>query len=274
MNKFKCKVTVIMAVYNEENYIEKAILSIEEQTIDDIELIVCDDASSDETYRILLELEKKYSNIILIRNKSNKGLAYSLNRCIEIANGEYLARMDADDVSLPERIEKQLLFLEKNTDYDLVGCQYVMIDNNNCKLYSHKLTIPTEKVLPLDVPFAHPTIIIRSSSMKKLNGYLVSKHTLRCEDLEMWYRFFSSGMKGYNLPEYLYLKKQDESDYKRKTISYGIDIFLVNISGLKLVKAKWFRFVLACKPLITVIVPNSFIIQYHKKKFKYPVITC
>jgi len=272
MNNFKCKVSVIMAVYNEENYIEKAVLSIERQTIHDIELIVCDDASSDKTYRILIELKKKFSNIVLIRNKSNMGLAYSLNRCIEIANGEYLARMDADDVSLPERIEKQLLFLEKNTEYDLVGCQYIMRDNN-CQLYSRKLTIPSEKVLPLDVPFAHPTILIRSSSMKKLNGYLVSKHTRRCEDLEMWYRFFSLEMKGYNLPEYLYLKKQDKSDYKRKTIRYGIDIFLVNIYGLKLIRAEWFRFALACKSLITVIVPSGVIIHYHKKKFKYPVIT-
>lgn len=262
-----------MAVYNEEDCITRAVKSVEEQTVNDIEFIICDDASTDETYSILVGLAARYSNIVLIRNNTNMGLAYSLNQCIKLSHGEYLARMDADDISLPERIEKQLIFLQHHPEYDLVGCQYIMLGEKNDLLYSQKKAIPTEKVLPLDVPFAHPTVLIRHSAMERLGGYLVSQRTRYCEDLELWYRFFALGMKGYNLNEYLYLKKQDTSDHKKKTLRYGLDIFLVNIYGLKLIRANWFRFVLACKPLISVIVPNNFIIQYHKKKFKYPIIT-
>jgi len=262
-----------MAVYNEEDSITRAVKSVEEQTINDIEFIICDDASTDNTYSILLDLASRYSNIILIHNNKNMGLAYSLNKCIKLSHGEYLARMDADDISMPERIERQLSFLQHHSEYDLVGCQYIMFEEKTDLLYSHKEIIPTEKVLPVDVPFAHPTVLIRYSSMERLGGYLVSQHTRYCEDLELWYRFFALGMKGYNLNEYLYLKKQDTADYKKKTLRDGFDIFLINIYGLKLIRAKWFRFLLACKPLISVIVPNNFIIQYHKKKFKYPIIT-
>lgn len=264
----KFKVSVIMAVYNEEEYVEKAVMSLLQQTLNNIEIVICDDSSTDSSYDILIRLANRFSNIILIRNETNMGLAYSLNRCIELSHGEFLARMDADDISLPRRLEKQLFFLEKHTEYDLVGCQYIMFDENNNQLYSHKKSEPTEKVLPLDVPFAHPTILIRADSMRILGGYVVSKRTRRCEDLELWYRFFAAGMAGYNFNEYLYLKKQDISDYKNRKFRYGVDIFCVNIKGLTLIKADWIRYFFAIKSLIVSVVPKRLMIEYHKLRFK------
>src|SRR5690625_1613346 len=114
-------VSVIMGVYNSEKTIERCINSILEQSYKKWELIICDDGSSDSTYEIVKSFTDRFSNIVLIKNNTNKGLAYSLNRCLDVARGEYIARMDADDIAISNRFQKQVDFLNANPEYDVVG---------------------------------------------------------------------------------------------------------------------------------------------------------
>ena len=108
-----------MGIYNCETTLEAAIVSILEQTVADWELILCDDGSTDRTYDIARRYQEAYpEKVILLKNQTNQGLNYTLNKCLNISDAEYIARMDADDISEPTRLEEEIKFLEKNKDYD------------------------------------------------------------------------------------------------------------------------------------------------------------
>ncbi len=112
-------VSVVMPAYNAEKYIVEAILSILNQTYSNLELIIVDDASTDETYSVIKSFTDK--RIVLERNENNKGIAFSTNRAIEIAKGNYIALMDDDDIAFPRRLEYQIDYLENHKDIDIIG---------------------------------------------------------------------------------------------------------------------------------------------------------
>ena len=114
-------ISVIMAVYNGCDTLSEAIQSILNQTYQNIELIICDDASTDDTWELLQTWSRKDCRIRLLRNPKNEGAAIARNRCIEQARGGYIAIMDADDRSMPRRLELQLAFLEQNREISFVG---------------------------------------------------------------------------------------------------------------------------------------------------------
>ncbi len=114
----KVEVSIIMGVYNCEKYLRESIDSILNQTFKDWELIICDDGSSDKTYYIVQEYQSKYpERIKVIQNKKNLGLNETLNRCLKLAKGKYIARQDGDDISFKNRLEEEYNFLEKILDY-------------------------------------------------------------------------------------------------------------------------------------------------------------
>lgn len=262
------KISVIMGVLNAEDCIENAVISIEKQTEQNIELIICDDGSTDHTYSILQELQKQYGNIVLIKNEKNRGLAFSLNCCFELSTGEYIARMDADDISMPERLRIQKEFLNKHPEYDVVGCEMIMLDDEQRETYSQNDREPGKDVFPLRVPFPHPTVMMRRSVMERLGGYSVEKKTKRCEDVELWYRFFEYGMRGYNLPDYLYVKIQGINDYKRRKVVHGIELFQIHLRGLGRIHAPVHKYFLAVKPIVSAMIPKKIMMRYHALKFR------
>ena len=128
-----CEVSIIMGIYKmikKENLVKLAIDSILNQTYKDFEFIICDDGSNDGTYEMVQDLIKNDKRVILIKNDENKGLAYSLNHCLSIAKGKYIARMDADDISMPNRFEKQVKFLDEHLEYAVVGSNMLYINEN------------------------------------------------------------------------------------------------------------------------------------------------
>ncbi|EMQ5464458.1 glycosyltransferase family 2 protein, partial [Campylobacter coli] len=130
IEKNKPLVTVIMPAFNRENYISFAIESILNQDYLNFEFIIIDDCSTDATYNIIQEYAKRDQRIIVLRNKKNKGIVYSLNRCLERSRGKYIARMDDDDISLPERIEKQVNVMEKDISIVVAGTYFKPMDEN------------------------------------------------------------------------------------------------------------------------------------------------
>ena len=136
-------ISVIMSVYNGEKYLVQAIDSILNQTYQNFEFIIIDDCSTDNSSHILQEYAKKDSRIKIIKKEKNigiKGFIENLNLGISIAKGKYIARMDADDISLPERFQKQVNFLEKNSDFSLCFSNAKILQENNAENYN-KMTI-------------------------------------------------------------------------------------------------------------------------------------
>ncbi|UTY38146.1 glycosyltransferase [Allocoprobacillus halotolerans] len=131
-------ISVIMSVYNDAKYLEKSIQSILNQTFKDFEFIICNDCSTDSSLSIIQEFQKLDSRIKIINNSTNLGLAASLNKCIEISLGQYIARMDSDDISFKNRLEVEYNFLMEHQEYDVVGSKSITINENDepCKEFS------------------------------------------------------------------------------------------------------------------------------------------
>lgn len=195
-------VTVLMSVYNGEKFLKEAVESILNQTFDDFEFLIINDGSTDKSVEIIKEFNDE--RIRLINNETNLKLIASLNKGINLAKGKYIARMDCDDISMPERLENQVKFLEENKEYGLVGTWYEIIDAEGNK--NKKVSYPTNNdliklFLSLNCPLAHGSIIGRTELFKK-NSY-GSKTYSAVEDYELWTRI-SKETKIYNIPKYLF----------------------------------------------------------------------
>ncbi|MFH1677735.1 MAG: glycosyltransferase [Patescibacteria group bacterium] len=183
------KVTILMPVYNGEQYLREAIESILNQTFMDFEFLIINDGSVDKSEKII----KLYENrrIIFANNPENKGLIFTLNRGLKMAQGKYVARMDQDDISLPERIKKQYDFLEKNSKIGLLGTAYYEI-NQKGDIIGKKIFPTTNKKLQKLLikynSFAHPSVIIRKDILNKIGTYSETNECLHIEDYDLWFR--------------------------------------------------------------------------------------
>ena len=119
MNSVIPLVSVVMSVYNDSKYLSESIKSILDQTLKDFEFIIVDDGSLDNSFDLLRRFKKKDNRIKILKNNSNMGLAFSLNKAIKESKGKYIARMDADDLSMPDRLKKQIIFFQKYKETDL-----------------------------------------------------------------------------------------------------------------------------------------------------------
>ncbi|MCD8291533.1 MAG: glycosyltransferase [Prevotella sp.] len=199
-------ISVIMSVYNEPiGFVDQAIKSILNQTFTEIELIVVlDNPGYDNMKQFLQTVLKQDERIYLIINDNNIGLAASLNRGIEIARGKYIARMDADDISKPERLAHELAYIESK-DLDLVSCLAEKIDDANAIMGS----IPPlpeslqfiREILPIHNVIIHPTVLMKAEIIRKLNGYRLFS---TCQDYDLWLRMLTSGYKMGIMNEYLF----------------------------------------------------------------------
>lgn len=163
--------SVVMPVYNAERFLDEAIESILNQTYQNFEFIIINDGSKDRSLEIIEKYKAKDERIVLI-SRENKGLVVSLNEGIEKSKGQYIARMDSDDISLLNRFEEQINLLIQNTYIDIVGCNYQLIDENSkIKGDIVKVPISNEDILLslcYTVPFAHPSVMIRKSVFEQV----------------------------------------------------------------------------------------------------------
>ena len=135
-SKKQRKVSVIMGIYNCASTLAEAIDSLLAQTYTDWELIMCDDGSTDNTIAVAESYVERCDNILLIQNEHNMGLPATLNHCLEYAESEYIARMDGDDISLPERFAKEVDFLDTHMEYALVSCYMICFDEHGDSNYN------------------------------------------------------------------------------------------------------------------------------------------
>lgn len=248
-------ISVIMGAYNCENTIDEALNSILRQTYQNWEIIICEDASRDNTRE---KIEKYLSNekIRLLTNQQNMGLAYSLNRCALIANGKYLVRMDADDISVPDRFEVLLDFLETHQEFSVVGSYMQAFSEDGMERIIPIKASPTKFDLPKFNPFHHATVMIRTDVFKELNGYRVDPSTRRAEDVDLWFRLFHRGYRGYNLSRPLYLVREDRSAIRRRTYKSSFEASYVLYRGIRELKLPIFYYIFCIKPIISQITPR------------------
>lgn len=196
-------ISVIMSTYKEdERLLRESIESILNQTYRDFEYIIILDYPDNDVHKsVIEEYALKDDRIHFYINEKNMGLTDSLNRGLSLCHGEYIARMDADDISLPDRLERQMKYLEKN-HYDLIGGITEMINENGSLLYSIK-SVPTDpkkinKALRYSQCIAHPTWLGRKEVFEKNSGY---RHMPLCEDYDFTLRAVLNGFVISNLNE-------------------------------------------------------------------------
>lgn len=181
------RVTVLLPVYNGEKYLREAIESILDQTFHDFEFLIIDDCSTDSSIKIIRSF--KDERICLARNKKNLKLAKTLNKGIRLARGEYIARMDSDDISLPDRLSEQIRYMDKNPGIGASGSWVELIGENAGKIWDFVPGDPdTLKCLQLFSNFIfHPTTIIRKSLIKKY-GLFYDEDFSTSQDYDLWCR--------------------------------------------------------------------------------------
>jgi glycosyltransferase involved in cell wall biosynthesis len=198
-------VSVIMPVFNAERFLKSAIQSILDQSFKDFELIIVDDGSKDRSFEIAAKFRKLDSRIQLIRLLDNSGVAIASNMALQNSGGKYVARMDADDISLPERFSRQVEFMETHLDVGALGCGMRFMDENGRllsapPLFMGDLSIHWHSLF--ESPFFSATVMIRKSILSKWNLQYDPSY-FHGEDYELWSRLLPL-TKGENLSEILY----------------------------------------------------------------------
>lgn len=205
------KISILMGVYNEAAYLPAAIESVLTQTHEDLEFIVVDDASTDDSVDVVRSYDDP--RIILLENETNRGLTVSLNRALSEATGELVARQDADDVSEPDRLARQVAFLERNPSVAVVGTGAHLIDGDGTVLDTRiAYCNPTFEDFMATGHLIHGSILARRSVLEEVGGY--DEFFRYAQDQELWLRLTDAGYEIANIPDPLYLHRiHDEGVY-------------------------------------------------------------
>lgn len=260
-------VSVLMSTYNNEATLPAAIDSILAQTLDDFELILCNDASSDGTWDILCRYCERDPRIRIFQNRDNIGLAASLNRCLGVAAGEYIARQDADDVSDPERLERTLAYLQR-TGAPYVGCGVYVFDRDGVwsrRLHPEQIT---RHIIAKKNPFFHPTMVFRRGILEQVGGYRVAAETRRAEDYDLVMRLAGRGIIGRNLQEYLYYVNEPPEAYSRRNLRTRWHELVVRLYGLRQMRSPLWEYCYLCRPVIMCMVPRCLLRQLKRLQWK------
>lgn len=198
-------VTILMPCYNSADFLHKAINSILNQTYRNFEFIIIDDGSNDQTPAIIEHYAKQDSRIKFYKNEVNRKLIFTLNRGVQLAAGEYIMRMDADDISHPERLEKQLDFMIRHPETDIcsAGYCYINLSDQEVQRSFPKTSLPKSLYFQsfFSTPLTHAVILAKAEVLKK-NPY--DPDFIHSEDFELFSRLLSAGYNLRNLKEILY----------------------------------------------------------------------
>ncbi len=257
-------ISVIMSVHNGIPYVENAIQSILAQTYRDVEFLIVDDGSTDGSAELLADFAKRDSRVRMMTNEVNLGLTKSLNKVLRQTQGICIARMDADDIALPSRLEKQWNFLRTHPEIGMVGTTFEWINDTGALIGQPTIMTETHKLhsaLIRTNPFLHGSILIRKTLLDEVHGY--NEKFTKAQDYDLWLRL-SSLCQFANIPEILMQKRmnktmisfQDEreqmrfavkarwdaigrNDYPVWTIIYLVKPFIASLLPLPIVR--WAR---------------------------------
>ncbi len=261
------RVSILMGIYNCADTLADAVESILGQTFRDFELILCNDGSTDGT----LALARAYADanpdhIVLLDNGENRGLNHTLNRCLRAARGTYIARMDGDDRSLPDRLQAEVDFLDAHPEFAFVSAELEVFDDRGVWGRATFPPEPTPRDLFRGSPFSHSACMVRRTAFDAVGGYSEGKRLLRVEDAHLWYKLYAAGFRGANLPRVLYSYRDDPQGYRKRKLRYRF-----NEAYVRFLVARTFRLPLYCypaivKPIVLGLLPLGLYTRLHQWK--------
>jgi len=257
-------ISVIMGIYNCAPTLQEALDSLYSQTLQDFEIILCDDGSTDNTFEVALENQKKNSNIVLLKNERNLGLNATLNKCLKVAKGKYIARMDGDDLSKPNRFETEFNFLESHPEYAIVSTSMEYFDDNGVFRTGHCSGEPSREEFVKGTPFCHAPCMVRREAYMAVDGYSVSERLLRVEDYHLWLKMYEKGFRGYRLDQPLYMMRDDRNAVARRKISGRINEAYVKYLVCKTFELPFYYYLFCLKPIIVGLLPQFIYIRLHR----------
>ena len=195
----------------------------------------------------------------------NKGLNYTLNHCLQYATGEFIARQDGDDISLPYRLEKQIEFLANNPDFHIVSSSMIFFDENGDWGKSSVIEKPSNTDVITGSPICHAPVMMHKYCIDSVNGYTVDKKMLRVEDVNLWIKLYSKGYRCFNLSEPLYKMRNDENALNRRKYKYRINSTYTRILGCRQLNLGIKYYILSFKPMIIGLIPAK-IRKFIKRK--------
>lgn len=254
-----------MPVYNPKpEQLERAIRSVLEQDMADFEFIICDDGSED----YVKELVKKIpdNRIKYLRNEKNMGCAYSLNRCIEAAQGELMIRQDADDYSLPGRFSA-LVKGYNDTKADIIATNIILFDESGEWGHRDYPLSPQKKDFLFAIPFMHGACALKKSSVVDAGMYPVSKKTARCEEYALFMTMYSMGARGINLNKRLYAFGESGEAVRRRRYRDKLREVSVKAEGFRKLKLYPIGIIYLAKPLLVGLIPARLLAKIKDKVF-------
>ncbi len=250
-------ISVVMCAFNSEKTVRRAIESILAQTYKNFEFIILDDGSTDATRSIIEQYAETDDRIVAMQNEHNLGLQKSLNLCIDKAKYQFIARMDADDVSYPTRLQTEIDFLTKHAKFAFVGSNVDLTSSG--KIWGERCypTHPDKYDLARNNPYCHPSIMIRKSALLAVGGYTESKATYRCEDYDLYFKLQAKDFVGCNIQDKLIAYSEDPvcPAIKHSTRSRLAE-FRTRLNGAKNTKTGFIGIIFALKPIVLIFLPK------------------
>jgi glycosyltransferase EpsE len=260
-------VSVIIGTFNGSKSIRRAVDSILNQTYKNLEVIVCDDASTDNTNQLLYALYGENERVKIINNKINSGLSISLNNCIECSIGEFIARMDDDDFSHPDRIEKQMDFLLSHPEYSIIGTSVNYFDEMGVWGTSKQTGERCKINIFEGHTFYHSSVVMRKRDLMTVGMYTADKLNQRGQDYDLWCKFYKAGFKGYNLPDILVDYYESKQSVKRRKFRFRLNNAIkMHLWRKKLGLPLRYEY-FSCVTFAKCFVPQELIRLLHRKRF-------
>ena len=260
-------ISILMGIYNCAGTLPEAIDSILAQTYTDWELILCDDGSKDDTYAVADTYRQRFpEKIILLKNDQNRGLNYTLNHCLKHATGEYIARMDGDDLSALDRFAKEVAALETHPEMAVVSTAMTYFDEQGTWGQGKPVQFPQKEDFMRGTPFCHAPCMVRRSVMEQIGGYTDDSKYLRVEDYDLWVKLYAAGYRGMNLSEPLYHMRDDRNATSRRKFRYRINEARVICKAIRLLKLPCKNYIRALRPILVGLLPLWLYEKLHKMR--------
>lgn len=262
-------ISVIMGIYNCEEYLEDALNCIVNQTYTNWEVIMCDDGSNDNTVSIAQKFVDNFpGKFRLLKNEQNMGLNYTLNKCLFEAKGEYIARMDGDDLCSPERFQKEVEILDNNKEFAIVSSNMKFFDENGVWGETHANPTPTKYSFIKSTPFIHAPCMVRKDAYLAVDGYTVDKKLLRVEDYHLWTKMYAKGYKGYNIQECLYQMRDDRNAQGRRSFKSRLNETHAHNIATKMLKLPLYTYITNLTPIAKGLIPGFVYKAIHRSTYK------
>lgn len=265
----KPRISVVMGTLyrsNDVKALSRSVESIIAQTVTDFEFLICDDGSTAEATAMLDDYAEKDERIRLVRKEDKLSLPQKLNLCLEEAKGEFIARMDDDDYSLPTRFAKQLAFLREHPSLAFVGSNVKLQCEGRSKGAWNFPEYPSVQNFYVTQPFVHPTLMFRADALKAVNGYSEGRYQVLCEDYDLLLRLYEQGFHGGNVQDNLLIYTISDDVKAKRKMRHRWNETVTRYRRFRALGKLPMAFPYVIKPLLVGMMPDSVLKQVKAKR--------